>query len=263
MHHVAFGGRLVMLGLGSIGQGVLPLILAHIDMPRERIIIVTADARGGEVAAALGIRTLVQPLDRQNYREMLASPARRGGFPAQPLGGRLLGRADHVLPRVRRALSRHLHRALGRRLYRSRAFAFAAVELRPERKRAGACRRCRSRADRRGGTWRQSRACVAFRQAGAARYRARYRGSGRCSRLARGVGGACAGARRAGHPCRRARHPGRQRCQAARRVRQHLVDRRLRRRGLPAGGAWLGHARRTASRGRAPATNSAAMRQST
>ena len=33
MKHVAFGGRLVMLGFGSIGQGVLPLILRHIDMP--------------------------------------------------------------------------------------------------------------------------------------------------------------------------------------------------------------------------------------
>ena len=29
----AFRGRLVMLGFGSIGQGVLPLILRHIDMP--------------------------------------------------------------------------------------------------------------------------------------------------------------------------------------------------------------------------------------
>jgi homospermidine synthase len=36
MKHVAFGGRLVMLGFGSIGQGVLPLILRHIDMPRDR-----------------------------------------------------------------------------------------------------------------------------------------------------------------------------------------------------------------------------------
>ena len=33
MKHVAFGGRLVMVGCGSIGQGVLPLILRHIDMP--------------------------------------------------------------------------------------------------------------------------------------------------------------------------------------------------------------------------------------
>ncbi|WP_428376453.1 homospermidine synthase [Lichenicoccus sp.] len=80
MHHVAFDGRLVMLGLGSIGQGVLPLILAHIDMPRERITIVTADARGGAVAAALGIRILVQPLDRRNYRAVLAPLLGAGDF---------------------------------------------------------------------------------------------------------------------------------------------------------------------------------------
>jgi homospermidine synthase len=35
--HVAFGGRLVIIGFGSIGQGVLPLVLRHIAMPRENI----------------------------------------------------------------------------------------------------------------------------------------------------------------------------------------------------------------------------------
>ena len=42
MKHVKFNGRLVMVGFGSIGQGVLPLILRHIDMPREKISIITA-----------------------------------------------------------------------------------------------------------------------------------------------------------------------------------------------------------------------------
>ena len=51
MKHVSFPGRLVMLGCGSIGQGVLPLILRHIDMPKDRITVVTADARGRDVAA--------------------------------------------------------------------------------------------------------------------------------------------------------------------------------------------------------------------
>jgi len=32
--HVRFSGRLLMLGCGSIGQGVLPLLLRHIDMTR-------------------------------------------------------------------------------------------------------------------------------------------------------------------------------------------------------------------------------------
>ena len=41
MKHVAFSGRLVMLGCGSIGQGVLPLILRHIDITPAQITIVT------------------------------------------------------------------------------------------------------------------------------------------------------------------------------------------------------------------------------
>ena len=44
--HVAFAGRMVIVGFGSIGQGVLPLILRHIEMPREHITIVTAEPRG-------------------------------------------------------------------------------------------------------------------------------------------------------------------------------------------------------------------------
>ena len=39
--HVRFTGRLVFVGFGSVGQGSLPLLLRHIDMPRERIVIVT------------------------------------------------------------------------------------------------------------------------------------------------------------------------------------------------------------------------------
>ena len=46
--HVAFAGRLVILGFGSIGQGVLPLILRHIDMPASRISIVTAEHAGAK-----------------------------------------------------------------------------------------------------------------------------------------------------------------------------------------------------------------------
>ena len=67
MKHVAFGGQLVMVGCGSIGQGVLPLILRHIDIAPERITILTADERGATVAAEAGIRRIVAPLERGNY----------------------------------------------------------------------------------------------------------------------------------------------------------------------------------------------------
>ena len=78
--HVQFAGRLVILGFGSIGQGVLPLILRHIDMPHENITIVTAEERGREVAAELGVRFVVEPVTRDNYRAVLGDLLRSGDF---------------------------------------------------------------------------------------------------------------------------------------------------------------------------------------
>ena len=78
--HVAYAGRLVILGFGSIGQGVLPLILRHIDVPRENIVIVTAEERGREVAAEFGIRFVVEPITRANYRAVLGGLLRPGDF---------------------------------------------------------------------------------------------------------------------------------------------------------------------------------------
>jgi homospermidine synthase len=78
--HVTFGGRLVILGFGSIGQGVLPLILRHIEMPRERIQIVTADARGAAIAAEYGVVHIMLPITRANYRAVLSLMLGRGDF---------------------------------------------------------------------------------------------------------------------------------------------------------------------------------------
>jgi len=78
--HASFAGRVIMVGFGSIGQGVLPLILRHIDMPRERIVIVTAEARGREVAAEYGVEFRQEALTRDNYRDVLQPLLSRGDF---------------------------------------------------------------------------------------------------------------------------------------------------------------------------------------
>ena len=78
--HARFGGRLVMLGFGSIGQGVLPLILRHIEMPREQIQIVTADGRGAALAAEYGVVHSVRPITRANYRAVLGPMLGAGDF---------------------------------------------------------------------------------------------------------------------------------------------------------------------------------------
>jgi homospermidine synthase len=69
--HVAFPGRLVIVGFGSIGQGVLPLLLRHLEIAADRITIITAEQRGHDVAAEYGIRFIETALTRSNYRPLL------------------------------------------------------------------------------------------------------------------------------------------------------------------------------------------------
>jgi homospermidine synthase len=78
--HVRFSGRLLMLGCGSIGQGVLPLLLRHIDMPKENISVLTSDTRGSKVAAEFGITEEILTVTRENYEEVLLSRLRAGDF---------------------------------------------------------------------------------------------------------------------------------------------------------------------------------------
>jgi homospermidine synthase len=78
--HATFKGRLVMVGFGSIGQGVLPLILRHIALDPKAITIITADSRGREEAAEYGIRFIEKPLTRQNYKAELAPLLGPGDF---------------------------------------------------------------------------------------------------------------------------------------------------------------------------------------
>jgi len=73
-----FQGKIVFVGFGSVAQGVLPLLLRHIDIPSERISIITAHDRGRAEAASFGIRYEINPLTRENYRAILGSRLERG-----------------------------------------------------------------------------------------------------------------------------------------------------------------------------------------
>jgi homospermidine synthase len=78
--YIDFPGRLVIVGFGSIGQGVLPLILRHIGIRPDRICIVTADDAGKDEATALGVRIVKEPLVRENFRRVLDTVMGRGDF---------------------------------------------------------------------------------------------------------------------------------------------------------------------------------------
>src|SRR3954469_12983647 len=78
--YVNFPGRLVFVGFGSIGQGVLPLVLRHIGISPNRITIVTADDAGRKEANEYGIKFVKQPLTRENYQQVLSPLVTRGDF---------------------------------------------------------------------------------------------------------------------------------------------------------------------------------------
>ena len=78
--HIEFPGRILFVGFGSIGQGVLPLVLRHIGTKPERITVVSADERGQEEAAHYGVRFVKERLTRENYRQVLNPLLGRGDF---------------------------------------------------------------------------------------------------------------------------------------------------------------------------------------
>jgi homospermidine synthase len=78
--HIDFPGRLLVVGFGSIGQGVLPLILRHLRISPERITIVTADEKGEQEAAEYGIRFIKERLTRESYHRVLSPLLGAGDF---------------------------------------------------------------------------------------------------------------------------------------------------------------------------------------
>ncbi len=76
-----FTGRMVIIGFGSIGQGVLPLLLRHIDgLTADRITIVTAEERGREEAELYGVAFHNNPLDNDNFFQVLKPLIDKGDF---------------------------------------------------------------------------------------------------------------------------------------------------------------------------------------
>src|SRR5260221_1495371 len=79
--YLDFKGRMVMVGFGSIGQGVLPLILRHIGIKPAQITIIADEMRGGEdQARRYGVTFIEKRLTRTNYRQMLAGRLAKGDF---------------------------------------------------------------------------------------------------------------------------------------------------------------------------------------
>jgi len=75
-----FPGRLLMLGCGSIGKAILPMLLRHTDITPERIRILTSDDSGKHTAADAGIEFVLETLTSDTYASILKKNLKEGDF---------------------------------------------------------------------------------------------------------------------------------------------------------------------------------------
>ncbi len=65
-------GPIVMIGLGSIGKGMLPLIERHFTFDKARLVVIDPDDKNRRLLDERGIRYIQQAVTRENYRHLLA-----------------------------------------------------------------------------------------------------------------------------------------------------------------------------------------------
>jgi len=75
---VEFSGRIVMIGCGSIGQTILPLLHKHLRLEAGQIIVLSADEAGRSIAQNNGASFFHAHLKPRSFRRMLAEHIRPG-----------------------------------------------------------------------------------------------------------------------------------------------------------------------------------------
>lgn len=73
-----FGGRVVMIGCGSIGQAILPLLRRHLGFAADGLTVLSADERGRGIASAAGARFVHCHLKPGSFHRDLARHLRAG-----------------------------------------------------------------------------------------------------------------------------------------------------------------------------------------
>jgi homospermidine synthase len=78
MMHAEFAGPIVMLGFGSIGRGVLPLLERHIGFDRSKFVVIAPDDRDRGLLDERKLKFEKLAITRENYRDVL-TPLLTGG----------------------------------------------------------------------------------------------------------------------------------------------------------------------------------------
>ena len=239
-------GAIVMIGFGSIGKGTLPLIERHFEFDKDHFVVIDPNDSDRKLLDERGIKFVHLGLTKDNYREVLGKYLTAGkgqGFCVnlsvdtssldimrycREIGALYVDTVVEPWPGSISTSRSATSRAPTTRCARPCSPSGATIPAARPRSPAAAPIRawCPGSSSRRSSTSPPTSA----RQSPEPKSREEW------GKLAQRLG-------RQGRAHRRARHAARQVPQAAQRVRQHLVGRRLPLRGHAAGRTRLGHAR--------------------
>ena len=228
--HGRITGPIVMIGFGSIGKGTLPLIERHFEFDQDRFVVIDPNDSDRKLLDERGVRFVHEGLTRDNYRDVLTKYLTAGsgqGFcvnlsvdtssldlmrHCREIGALYVDTVVEPWPGF------YYDKSLGneaRTNYALRETVLAERRKNPGGSTAVSC--CGANPGM--VSW--------FVKQGLVNLAKDLGDKGAGAEEQGGMGASRAAPRRQGRAYRGARHPARQEPEAAQRVRQHLVGRRL------------------------------------
>jgi homospermidine synthase len=77
--HARIDGPIVMIGFGSIGKGLLPLIERHFEFDKSRLVVIDPDDKDRKILDDRGIRFVHEGVTKANYKHLLTPLLTTGG----------------------------------------------------------------------------------------------------------------------------------------------------------------------------------------
>lgn len=66
-----YKNKILLIGCGSIGQGLLPLLFSYFTIHPEKVSVIAADDSGQHVADSFFVKYYITPVTRENYKAIL------------------------------------------------------------------------------------------------------------------------------------------------------------------------------------------------
>src|SRR3990167_9549594 len=78
--HLKFTNKILMVGFGSIGQAVLPLIFRHLEITPSQVKILSKKEDGMDIAKEYGVHFFTTELTKDNYWNIVLQHLSPGDF---------------------------------------------------------------------------------------------------------------------------------------------------------------------------------------